>query len=390
VSTADDLSRSGDGTRLAHAGDEPVVPGTPLRPSPVFAAPYHLGDLPPGAHGADSYARADNPTLRVFERAVGELDGGDCLSFATGMAAISSAVLAVASAGDRVVLPSDGYYASRVLGRDELERLGMTVELVPTLEIAEVAARGDLDGARLVLLETPSNPQLDVCDIAAVARATQAAGAVLVVDNTTATPIGQRPLELGADVVVAADTKALTGHSDVLLGHVSTARTERGRELYARIAAWRKTTGNPPGPFEAWLAHRSMGTLDLRLARQAANAAALVEVLAASPAVRGVRWPGRPGDPSFALASRQMLRQNGVVSAELADADAVLAFVRATRFFFAATSFGGLHTTVDRRAQWGGDAVPGGFVRFSCGTEDTADLVADLQQALAGLPDLQG
>jgi len=389
VSTADDLSPFGDGTRLAHAGDEPVVPGTPLRPSPVFAAPYHLGDQPPGAHGADSYARADNPTLRVFERAVGELDGGDCLSFATGMAAISSAVLALASAGDRVVLPSDGYYASRVLGRDELERLGLTVELVPTSEIGAVAARGDLDGARLVLLETPSNPQLDVCDIAAVARATQAAGAVLVVDNTTATPIGQRPLELGADVVVAADTKALTGHSDVLLGHVSTARTEKGRELHARVAAWRKTTGNPPGPFEAWLAHRSMGTLDLRLARQAANAAALVEVLAASPAVRGVRWPGRPGDPSYELASRQMLRHNGVVSAELADADAVVSLIRASRFFLAATSFGGVHTTIDRRAQWGGDAVPAGFVRFSCGIEDTADLVADLGQALAGLPDLR-
>ncbi|NEK95612.1 cystathionine gamma-lyase [Modestobacter muralis] len=383
------MSPFGDGTRLAHAGDEPVVPGTPLRPSPVFAAPYHLGDQPPGANGADSYARADNPTLRVFERAVGELDGGDCLSFATGMAAISSAVLALASAGDRVVLPSDGYYASRVLGRDELERLGLTVELVPTLEIGAVAARGDLDGARLVLLETPSNPQLDVCDIAAVARATQAAGAVLVVDNTTATPIGQRPLELGADVVVAADTKALTGHSDVLMGHVSTARSEKGRELYARVAAWRKTTGNPPGPFEAWLAHRSMGTLDLRLARQAANAAALVEVLAASPAVRGVRWPGRPGDPSYELASRQMLRHNGVVSAELADADAVVQLVRASRFFPAATSFGGLHTTLDRRAQWGGDAVPAGFVRFSCGIEDTADLVADLEQALAGLPDLR-
>ena len=191
-------------------------------------------------------------------------------------------------------------------------------------------------------------------------------------------------------MVVAADTKALTGHSDVLLGHVSTARTEEGRELYARVAAWRKTTGNPPGPFEAWLAHRSMGTLDLRLARQAANAAALVEVLAASPAVRGVRWPGRPGDPSFALASRQMLRHNGIVSAELADAEAVLSFIRASRFFAAATSFGGLHTTIDRRAQWGGDAVPAGFVRFSCGIEDTADLVADLEQALAGLPDLRG
>jgi cystathionine gamma-lyase len=377
--------RPGDGTRLVHAGDEPVVPGTPLRPSPVFAAPYHLGDLPPGAGGADSYARPDNPTLRVFERAVGELDGGDCLSFASGMAAISAAVLAVAGAGDRVVLPADGYYATRVLAADELERLGVRVDLVPTLEIGDVAARGDLAGARLVLLETPSNPQLDVCDIAAVARATRAAGAVLAVDNTTATPIGQRPLALGADVTLGADTKALTGHSDVLLGHVTTAPTETGQAVHRRIAAWRKTTGSTPGPFEAWLAHRSMGTLDLRLARQAANAAALVEVLAGHPAVSGVRWPWRAGDPSYALASTQMLRPNGVVSAELADAAAVRHLVRGSRFFVAATSFGGIHTTVDRRAQWGGDAVPEGFLRFSCGIEDTADLVADLVSALDAL-----
>jgi cystathionine gamma-lyase len=382
VSSADPL---GDGTRLVHAGDDPVVPGTPLRPSPVFAAPYHLGDQPPGTGGADSYARPDNPTLRVFERAVGELDGGDCLSFATGMAAISSAVLALTRPGDRVVLPSDGYYTTRVLARDELERFGLRVELVPTLDIGDVAARGDLAGARLVMLETPSNPQLDVCDIAAVAEATRAAGAVLAVDNTTATPIGQRPLALGADVVVAADTKALTGHSDVLLGHVSTAPTDRGRELHTRIGQWRKTTGNAPGPFEAWLAHRSMGTLDLRLARQAANAAAVAAVLADCPAVRGVRWPGRPEDPSYALAQRQMLRHNGVVSAELAGTEAVLAFIRASRFFLAATSFGGVHTTIDRRAQWGGDAVPAGFVRFSCGIEDTADLVADLTRALGAL-----
>jgi cystathionine gamma-lyase len=383
VSTPD--APLGDGTRLVHAGDDPAVPGTPLRPSPVFAAPYHLGDQPPGWQGADGYARPDNPTLRVFERAVGELDGGDCLSFATGMAAISSAVLALVRPGDRVVLPSDGYYATRVLARDELERFGLQVDLVPTLEIGDVAARGDLDDARLVLLETPSNPQLDVCDIAAVARATRAAGAVLAVDNTTASPIGQRPLALGADITIGSDTKALTGHSDVLLGHVSTARTDTGRELHTRIAAWRKTTGNTPGVFEAWLAHRSMGTLDLRLARQAANAAALTELLLGHPAVSGVRWPWRPEDPSYALASRQMLRPNGVVSAELADEAAVARLVAGSRLVAAATSFGGIHTTVDRRAQWGGDAVPAGFVRFSCGIEDTADLVADLSQALAAL-----
>jgi cystathionine gamma-lyase len=371
-------ARYGDGTRSVRAGEPPAVPGAPLRPSPVFAAPFHLGDRPPRADGADAYARTEQPTLRVFEAAVGELDGGHCLSFATGMAAVSAAVLACVGAGDVLVLPADGYYTTRLLAADELERLGVRVRYVPTLEVEGAAARGELDDARMVLLETPSNPQLDVCDIAAVARATRAAGALLAVDNTTATPLGQRPLELGADLTVGADTKALTGHSDLLLGHVST----RSPELLARLKAWRDHTGATPGPFDAWLGHRSMSTLDLRLARQAENAAAVAELLAEHPAARGVRWPWRPEDPSYALASRQMLRPNGVVSAELADEDAVLRLVRTARLWAAATSFGGAHSTVDRRAQWGGDAVPGGFVRFSCGIEDTADLVADLRAAL--------
>lgn len=368
----------GDGTRSVHAGDGPPVPGAPLRPSPVFAAPFHLGDRPPRADGADAYARTEQPTLRVFEDAVGALDGGRCLSFATGMAAVSAVLLACARAGDRVVLPSDGYYATRVLAADELERFGLRIEHVPTWEIGDVAARGGLDGARLVLVETPSNPELDVCDIAAVARAARAAGALLAVDNTTATPLGQRPLDLGADLTVASDTKALTGHSDLLLGHVST----RDDALHARLKAWRDHTGATPGPFEAWLGHRSMSTLDLRLARQGANAAAVAELLAGHPAVRRVRWPWLPGDPSFELAARQMLRPGGVVSAELADEDAVARLLAGTRIWAAATSFGGVHSTVDRRAQWGGDAVAPGFVRLSCGIEDTDDLVADLAAAL--------
>ncbi|MGY1808387.1 cystathionine gamma-lyase [Blastococcus sp. SYSU D00669] len=368
----------GDGTRSVRAGEPPAVPGAPLRPSPVLAAPFHLGDVPPRTGGADAYARTEHPTLRVLEDAIGELDGGRCLAFATGMAAVSAAVLACAGAGDRVVLPADGYYATRVLAAAELGRFGMRVEYVATTEIGQVAARGDLDGARFVLLETPSNPQLDVCDIAAVAAATRAAGAVLAVDNTTATPLGQRPLQLGADVTIGSDTKALTGHSDLLLGHVSTTDDD----LHARMKAWRDATGAVPGPFEAWLGHRSMSTLDLRLARQAANAAAVADLLADHPAVTGVRWPWRPGDPSAELAAQQMLRPGGVVSATLPGEDAVGRMLAASRLWTAATSFGGVHSTADRRAQWGGDAVAPGFVRFSCGIEDTADLVADLAAAL--------
>jgi cystathionine gamma-lyase len=368
----------GDGTRSVRAGEEAPVPGAPLRPSPVFAAPFHLGDRPPRADGADAYARTEHPTLRAFEAAVGELDGGRCLSFATGMAAITAALMACAGAGDRVVLPADGYYTTRLLGREELDRLGLRVEYVPTLEIEALAARGGLRGARLVMLETPSNPQLDVCDIAAVAEAARDAGALLVVDNTTATPLAQRPLALGADLTVGADTKALTGHSDLLLGHVSTTDDA----VYARLKSWRDHTGATPGPFEAWLGHRSMATLDLRLTRQAENARAVAELLAAHPRVTRVRWPWRPQDPSFAPASRQMTRPVGIVSAVLPDEAAVARLVAASRLWAAATSFGGLHSTLDRRAQWGGDAVPPGFVRFSCGIEDTADVATDLATAL--------
>ncbi|WP_209313944.1 cystathionine gamma-lyase [Blastococcus sp. TF02A-35] len=373
-----DLSGYGDGTRSVRAGEDPAVPGAPLRPSPVFAAPFHLGDQPPRANGADAYARTEQPTLRTFEDAVGELDGGRCLSFATGMAALTAAVLSCVRSGDRVVLPSDGYYTTRLLAAEELARFGVEVQYVPTPEIERVAASGGLAGAALVLLETPSNPQLDVCDIAAVATAAHAAGALVAVDNTTATPLGQRPLALGADMTVGSDTKALTGHSDVLLGHV----TVTDDALHARVKGFRDRTGSTPGPFEAWLGHRSMSTLDLRLARQATNAAAVVELLDGHPAVTNLRWPWRPADPSYALAARQMLRPNGVVSLELADEAAVSRLLGASRLWAAATSFGGVHSTVDRRAQWGGDDVPAGFVRLSCGIEDTADLVADLRGAL--------
>ncbi|MGY1915741.1 cystathionine gamma-lyase [Blastococcus sp. SYSU DS0973] len=377
----DGPSGYGDGTRSVRAGEGAAVPGAPLRPSPVFAAPFQLGDQPPRAGGADAYARTEQPTLRVFEDAVGELDGGRCLSFATGMAALTAAVLACARSGNRIVLPSDGYYTTRLLAAEELARFGIEVQYVPTPEIGRFAADGGLAGARMVLLETPSNPHLDVCDIAAVAEAAHATGALVAVDNTTATPLGQRPLALGADLTVGSDTKALTGHSDVLLGHV----TVTDDDLYAAVKGFRDRTGSTPGPFEAWLGHRSMSTLDLRLARQAANAAAVADLLAGHPAVTDLRWPWRAGDPSFALAARQMLRPNGVVSAELPDEAAVARLLGASRLWTAATSFGGVHSTIDRRAQWGGDAVPGGFVRLSCGIEDTADLVADLSRALDAL-----
>jgi cystathionine gamma-lyase len=229
----------------------------------------------------------------------------------------------------------------------------------------------------LVLLETPSNPGLDVRDIAAAAFAAHAAGALLAVDNTTATPLGQSPLALGADLTLASDTKALSGHGDVVLGHVST----RDPALLTLLREARTRGGAVPGPIETWLAHRGLGTLDLRLARQAANAAALTELLLSHPAATDVRWPGHPSDPAHEVASTQMRRWNGVLRFTLASTEAVGRFLAASRLTASATSFGGLQSAADRRERWG-DAVAPGLLRYSAGCEDTDDLVADVRAAL--------
>lgn len=361
----------GDGTRCVHGGDPPAAPGAALTPGPVFAAPYHLGD-PAERH--DFYGRAGNPTWRVLESALAGLDGGHCVIFPSGMAAISTLLHAVLRRGDTVILPADGYYATRQFVRDELGELELTVREIPTAGPWPADA---FDSTRLVLLETPSNPGLDVCDIAVLTERAHAAGALVAVDNTTATPLGQRPLELGADIVVASDTKALAGHSDVLLGHVSV----RDGDLAERLVRARTLSGAIPGPFEAWLVRRGLGTLDLRLSRQAANAEALARTLREHPAVRDVRWPGLPDDPSHDIARKQMRRWGGVFCFRLADAHAVDELLRRSQLALAATSFGGMHTTLDRRARWG-DPVADGFVRASAGCEDTSDLVADILAAL--------
>jgi cystathionine gamma-lyase len=361
-----------DGTRVVHAGLPTPVPGQPFLPGPAMASTYPLDPATGPVPGVDSYGRPDNATRRLLESAIGDLEGGQCLAFATGMAAVSAVLLTLARPGDTVVLPADGYYLTRTWAQQALAPLGVQVQLAAT-----AGPYPSFDGVRLVLLESPANPGLDVCDIAELAAAAHAAGALVAVDNTTPTPLGQTPLVLGADIVVASATKALTGHSDLLLGYVAA----RDPAVVDAVRAWRNGTGGIPGPFEAWLAHRSLATLHLRLARQTANAAALVELLAGHAAVRSLRWPGRPTDPSYVVAARQMRRIPGIVTFELADAAAVAAFFAASTLVVPATSFGGVHTTGDRRAQWGDDTPPG-LVRLSCGIEDPDDLVADIARAL--------
>jgi cystathionine gamma-lyase len=238
-----------------------------------------------------------------------------------------------------------------------------------------------LQGARLLWIETPSNPHLDVCDIAHLARKAKSAGVIVAVDNTTATAYLQQPLALGADYVVAADTKALTGHSDLVLGHVATTSPEG----ITALRTWRTQHGAIPGPMEVWLAHRSLATLPLRLTRQSESALMLANFLARHSAVTAVYYPGLATHPAHDIARRQMRAFGGVLSFDVDTRARAEKFLRALNLVREATSFGGVHSTAERRARWGGDAISEGFIRFSVGCEDPEDVIADVEQALSAM-----
>jgi cystathionine gamma-lyase len=349
--------RRGDSTRAAHAGLPAGADGEPFLPGPTFAGPYHLSGATDSSRFG--YGRNDNPTWALLEDGLGELEGGRSVVFASGMAAVTAVVVPALLPGDVLVAPSDGYPGIRTIGAEVLEPRGVEVRLVPT---DDAAVRAALPGATMVWLESPSNPGLDVIDLAALAAEARAGGATIAVDNTLAGPLRQRPLELGAHVSVTSGSKHLSGHSDLVLGVVTVADDERASAL----RAWRTATGSIPGPFEAWLAHRSLATLALRLERQEANAAAIFDRLRARDDVADVRWPGVGSVVCFDLGSQARAE----------------AFLSACELVVEATSFGGLHSNAERRARWGTDAVSDGFIRFNAGIEDAPDLLADVERAL--------
>jgi cystathionine gamma-lyase len=377
-----------DSTKIIRSTLTRAVAGEPLHPSPIFAAPYHTPGDPNDA--PYSYARSHNPTWTALERAIGQMEAGtfasghpeagatyraNALVFASGMAACASIFGAMLRPGDVAVLPANAYFAARVLMQDYFAKMGVAVRLAPTANDAQ----GDhLEGARLLWIETPSNPTMEICDITALCERAHRAGALVAVDNTTATPLGQRPLALGADFSVASDTKSMTGHSDILLGHVAT----RDRELLQKIEEWRTLVGGVLGPMEAWLALRSIATLPLRLERSCANAQRIAEFLTTRPEVSNVLYPGLPTHPGYAIAARQMQYFGAVLSFNLADKAAAEKFFAKAKLVTEATSFGGTCTCAERRARWGGDTVPDGFIRLSAGLEDADDLIEDIAQAL--------
>lgn len=361
-------------TLAVHAGRGAGRPGDPLSVPVTFASAYR-------AEGAVGYARDGNPSWTAFEEAIGALEGGSAVAFASGIAAVS-AVLEELSVGATVVCPGDSYLGTRHYLAEAEQRDRLRARLV---DVADTdAALAACDGAALLWVESPTNPLLAIADLPALCAGAHQLGVPVVVDNTFATPLLQRPLDLGADVVVHSVTKFLSGHSDLVLGVAVTRDPARLAALTGR----RSLLGAIPGPMETYLALRGVRTLDVRMERAQGNAGELARRLDAHPAVGLVRYPGLPEDPGHARAAKQMRGFGAVVSLELvggrAAADAVCS---AVRVMVPATSLGGVETTIERRGRWAGEeAIPESLLRISVGCESVEDLWNDLARALEATP----
>jgi cystathionine gamma-synthase len=339
------------------AGRPPHVPDAPLNTPLTFASTYVAG-------GDLEYGRYGNPTWQAFEMALGALEGGHGLAYPSGLAAFG-AVLDLVPPDAVVVAPRHAYLGS--LGRlaQEGSRHQLTTRLVDVADTEGVLAA--FEGADLALLESPTNPALEVADLPVLCAAAKERGVLLVVDNTFATPVAQQPLRLGADLVLHSATKFIAGHSDAMLGALVCA----DHAVWERLEKRRRITGVIPGPMECWLALRGLRTLHLRVERAGANAAELAPRLAAHPAVRRLRYPGF----------------GAMISVEFADAATADAFCAATRLWVTATSLGGVESTMERRRRWPGESptIAEGLVRLAVGIEAAADLWADLAAALDSL-----
>jgi cystathionine gamma-lyase len=374
-----------DATRIIRSTLTPVAAGEPIHHGPVFAAPFHTPGDP--QENAYTYARSHNPTWTALEAALAQMESGEgykakALIYGSGLAAVSAVFGAVLRPGDVAVLPSDCYFGARAVMEQQFVPMGVQVRFATTAGDAQAAL---LDGAKLLWLESPSNPRLDVCDIARLSKLAHEARALVGVDNTTATPLGQSPLALGADFSMSSDTKMISGHGDLLAGHVAVredAVDSNGTNLYDKLLQGRTVSGAILGPMEAWLVLRSISTLPLRLERSCANAKALAKFLSTRPEVSQVMYPGLESDPNYPLAARQMRVFGPVLSFVLKDKAAADSFLSKAELITDATSFGAVYTTAERRARWGHDDIPEGLVRLSAGCEAVEDLIDDIAKAL--------
>ncbi len=358
---------------LLHHRAKTLKRGDPVAPPIVQSSVFHLPGEPEAAY---QYGRFGHPNWDMVEAQLAIIEDAPCVIFPSGMAAIAAVLYATLKSGDEIVLPDDGYFTTKAFAQEFLAPLGVTTHLHPTTDYV----RASFEGTALVLLETPSNPGLDVCDIAAVATKTKAAGARFIVDNTMMTPFGQRPLDLGADIVVAAATKAPGGHSDALLGYVAS----RDENLITTIRDWRRLAGAIPGAMDAWLVHRGLETLDVRLERMCATAGIIAARLQEHAGVQSVRYPGLKTDPSYEVAKKQMDNFGFIIGLTLKNKSVAERFLSACPLIAQTTSFGSVHSSAERRARWG-DAVPEGFVRLSVGCEPVDVLWAAIDEALTSV-----
>jgi cystathionine beta-lyase/cystathionine gamma-synthase len=375
------------GTRAVHAGLVPDPLAGAVMP-PIYQTSTYIQDGL-GRHKGYEYARTRNPTREALERNVAALEGGrHGFAFASGLAAVD-AVMKLLSAGDHVVCGENVYGGTHRQMTRIWERLGLTFSFVDGGRTDEVAAAVGSQ-TKLVYAETPTNPMMRVCDLAATGAVAARAGALFVVDNTFATPCFQRPLELGADLVLHSTTKYLNGHSDMVGGLVVTSRDD----LAERLAFIQNGSGAVPGPFDCWLALRGIKTLPLRMRAHDASGRRVAEWVERHPKVHQVYYPGLPSHPQHELACRQMSGFGGMLSVELGDAGFARRVVERTKVFALAESLGGVESLIGHPASMTHASVPpelrrkmgltDSLVRLSVGIEDVEDLIEDLDQALAG------
>jgi cystathionine gamma-synthase len=377
--------RYGFETLAIHAGQEPD-PSTGSVVVPIHQTSTYKQDGVGGLRGGYEYSRSANPTRTALEQCLAALEGGaHGLAFASGLAAEDTLLRTVLAPGDHVVLPDDAYGGSFRLVARVLERWGVRHTAVHLADLDAVRA-AVTPATKLVWCETPTNPLLGVADIAALAAIAHDAGALLVVDNTFASPYLQQPLAFGADVVVHSTTKYLGGHSDVVGGALVV--TDPG--LAEQLRFHQNAMGAVPGPFDSWLVLRGAKTLGVRMDRHCANAQRVAEMLDAHPAVAAVYYPGLPGHPGHELAAKQMRGFGGMVSFTLVDGEpAALRVCERTRVFILGESLGGVESLIEHPARMthasvSGSAleVPANLVRLSVGIESVEDLLADLAAAL--------
>jgi cystathionine gamma-synthase len=382
-------------TLAIHAGQEPD-PVTGAVIPPIYQTSTYAQDGVGGTRGGYEYSRTANPTRTALEECLAALEGGQdssarAFAFASGMAAEDCLLRVACRPGDHVLIPSDAYGGTFRLFDKVLRRWGVSYDAVPLDDIDAVRAALDAASrsgrpARLVWAESPTNPLLSVPDLSALASVAHEHQALLVADNTFASPYLQRPLALGADVVVHSTTKYMGGHSDVVGGAVIVTDPQVAEEL----AFTRNATGGVPGPFDSWLTLRGLKTLAVRMDRHCGNAERVAETLSAHPAVSQVLYPGLPSHPTHEVAAKQMRGYGGMVSFRLAGGRSQALDVCArTRLFTLGESLGGVESLIEHPAQMthasaAGSAleVPDDLVRLSVGIEDADDLIADLKQAL--------